>query len=242
LKGAMWSNAWNCKGEKKMTDQIAVCVSDKGETAALFKAERIVVFEKKQGSWTAMRGIELTLDNSLGMRELRARIDTAISLLADCRILVGLSIVGLPYFVLEKSGFSLWEVKGRPVEFLDYILEREKETRAAETKNQQVKVLPFPVETANGCYRISLKEIQANNVGVTSKQVLLPFLRQAKFYSLEVLCSHVLPWLEVELAGGTLAWVTETIAKDEIKITITPKCCHDESSLNRTALRTQVGC
>lgn len=81
-----------------------------------------------------------------------------------------------------------------------------------------------PVAFADGRYQISLKEIQEGNTGITTKQALLPFIRKGEFYELEVLCSHVPPWLEAELAAGNLRKEKSMIG-NEIKITITKKCC-----------------
>jgi len=210
-----------------MPDDIAVFVGENGETATLYENGKIVVYRKKQGQWSELREKEFGLDQSSGMKELRAKMDEAIGYLADCKIFVALSVAGVPYFALEKTGFSVWEFAGRPVEFLDYILEQEEAARAAEVNSHGNNVIPLPIETANGCYKISLKEIQANNTGVTSKQVLQPFLRKGGFYSLEVLCSHVPPWLEAELAAGSLAGEIARVSKDEVRVTIFKKTCHE---------------
>lgn len=140
-----------------------------------------------------------------------------IGFLNGCRVFVGLSVTGVPYFELRKSLFSIWETVGKPVEFLDYVLQKEEETREPENEGNRLA----PVEVFKGCYRISLKEIQEKSVGVTSKQALLPFLRRGDFHSLEVLCSHVPPWLETELIAGKLSGTVEKIRNNELKVTIT---------------------
>lgn len=210
-----------------MPNDIAVFTGENNMAANLYEKGKIIVYRKKQGEWAELREIEFMLDKTQGMRDLRAKMDEAVDFLADCRIFVARSLSGVPYFALEKAGFSVWEFEGRPMEFLDYILEQEEEARVAETRRREISLVPLPVETGNGCYKISLKEIQTNNTGFTSKQVLLPFLRKGGFYSLEVRCSHVPPWLEAELTAGSLAGVTEKISKDEFRITITKKCCHE---------------
>lgn len=208
-----------------MPKQIAVFVGDNGETTTLYEQGNLIVYQKNQGRWTELRQQEFVLDKSSGMKELRAGMDAAIEFLGECDTFVARSVVGVPYFSLEKAGFSVWEFEGRPVEFLDYILEQEEEARAAEAERQGNNVIPLPVEIGDGRFRISLKEIQANNSGFTSKQVLQPFLRKGRFYELEVLCGHVPPWLEAELAAGNMAGEVEKINRDEIKVTIYKKTC-----------------
>ncbi|TLM97498.1 nitrogenase, partial [bacterium] len=191
----------------------------------LYEQGKIIVYQKNQGKWTELRQREFMLDKDLGMKELRAGMEEAIEFLAGCDTFVARSIAGVPYFSLEKAGFSVWEFEGRPAEFLDYVLEQEEEARAEEAEQQGSNVIPLPVEIGDGRYKISLKEIQANNSGVTSKQVLQPFLRKGRFYELEVLCGHVPPWLEAELAAGNMAGEVEKISQDEFKVTIYKKTC-----------------
>ncbi len=209
-----------------MPKEIAVHVGENGETTSLNEKGTIIVYQKRQGKWNVSRAKDFYLDQGLGLKDLRRQMEDVISFLSDCRIFVGLSIVGVPYFALEKAGFSVWEFEGKPVEFLDYILAQE-ETRAEQESQKPNNVVPSPVETSAGCYKLSLKEIQENNLGVTSKQVLLPFLRKGKFYSLEVICSHLPPWLEAELMSGNLTSSVEKISSNELRVIIAKKCCYE---------------
>ncbi|MHB1042861.1 MAG: Fe-only nitrogenase accessory AnfO family protein [Eubacteriales bacterium] len=206
-----------------MPVNVAVCVDETGETASLYDDDcKIVVYRRKQGEWAAIREGKFVL-KELGMKDLRNKLAEVAQFMQSCRVFVCLSIAGVPYFELEKANFSIWEFAGKPGEFLDYVLEEE-EKREQEAGKESNKVIPMPVETSGGRYRISLEEIQEKGTGVTSKQVLIPFLRKVKFYSLEVHCSHVPPWLEAELAAGNLAGDMES-GGDGIKITITKRCC-----------------
>lgn len=210
-----------------MPNDIAVFTGENDVAATLYEKGKITVYRKSQGRWSELREKAFMLDKTQSMKALRIKMDEAIDFLGECKIFVALSVSGVPYFALEKAGFSAWEFEGRPAEFLDYVLEQEEEARAADTRRREISLVPLPVETDSGCYRISLREIQTNNTGFTSKQVLLPLLRKGGFYTLEVHCSHVPPWLEAELAAGSLAGVTEKVSHDEFWIIITPKCCHE---------------
>ncbi|MFZ3172885.1 MAG: Fe-only nitrogenase accessory AnfO family protein [Carboxydocellales bacterium] len=215
-----------------MQKEIGIYMNVQGETASLNEPGRIVVFQKKQGQWSITREQPFNPGKSVGLAGLRRKMEELISFLADCRIFVGFSIVGITYFSLEKAGFSIWEFHGKPEEFLDYIQEQEALTendvkKCDNQKNDQI--IPLPVETSAGCYQISLKKIQENNLGLTSKQVLLPFLRQGKFFALEVICSHLPPWLEAELLQGNLTGAVEKIGPNELKVTISNKSISDAS-------------
>lgn len=207
-----------------MPMDIAVYVDQKGDTTSLYDKGMVRVYQRKQGEWNLVREKEFDLGNNLSIKDLRGKMKEVVEFLDSCKTFVGLSITGIPYFELEKTNCSVWEYEGDPVHFLDYVLEKEEE-QIRNSQEQKSTAPPAPVETFSGCFRISLKEIQENNTGFTSKQVLLPFIRQGHFYSLEVLCNHIPPWLETELQIGNLEGRSETIGKNEIKLTITKKCC-----------------
>lgn len=207
-----------------MPVEIAVFMGENGETASLFDKGKIVVYRKKLKMWSVLREMDFSLDNRPGMKELRGGMAVATGFLKGCRVFVGRSIAGVPYFELEKQGFSVWEFEGRPDEFLDYVLEKEEEDKQ-ETNRCKKTFPPGPVETSGGCFYLSLKEIQEGSTGITSKQALVPFLKKGEFYSLEVLCSHVPPWLEAEIATGSLNGVIQKNSHSDFKIIITKRCC-----------------
>lgn len=201
-----------------MGKDIAVFVGGNEETATLEQPGKIIVYKKKQGQWQELREKEFTLGQTQGVRELRSGIAEIVEFLADCKVFVGRAITGLPYFELEKASCSVWEFTGKPLEFLDYVLEKEEE--AAPAAVTQAVAMPVPEEIDNGCYRISIKEIQETDAGITSKQALQPVLRQGNFNQLEVICNHIPPWLEAELTGGNLHQISKKSAPGEARVII----------------------
>ncbi|OPY56170.1 MAG: Iron only nitrogenase protein AnfO (AnfO_nitrog) [Pelotomaculum sp. PtaU1.Bin035] len=185
-----------------MRRSIAVYVGENGETTSLFNQGRLVVYQKKKGKWSSMKEMDFSPDGSRGIKELRKKMEEVLEFLGNCRVIVGLSITGVPYYELEKCRFSVWEFEGRPLEFLDYVLEKEEEKQSLEDAEQNACLRFIPIETSSGNYQISIKEIQEKDIGLTTKQVLLPVLRKGNFNSLEVICSHVPPWLEAGLLSN----------------------------------------
>jgi Fe-only nitrogenase accessory protein AnfO len=210
-----------------MAQEIAVCLNDSGVTSSIYDASALVIYQKRQGGWKVVRERTVFLDKQAGMAGLRKQMAELLPFLDSCRIFVGWSVVGVPYFELEKMQCSIWEFEGEPLSFLDYVLEKEEE-KINESQSQGKVIIPIPVERKKGDYYISIKDIQENGGGITSKQVLLPFLHRGKFYSLEVVCNHIPPWLQVELDGGSLTGRVEKVAPTQIHIYIRKKVC-DES-------------
>jgi hypothetical protein len=87
-------------------------------------------------------------------------------------------------------------------------------------KAQAVPGIPAPEERTPGNFYISIKEIQRNKPEITSKQVLQQFIRKGGFHTIEIICGHVPPWLEVEAADGGLTYEAEQLGRNEIKVKI----------------------
>lgn len=207
-----------------MAQDIAVCIDENGVTSSLSAGSAIVIYQKKQGSWQISREKKFSLDQQAGIGGLRRQMAEILLFLEECRIFVGWAVVGVPYFELEKMQCSIWEFEGAPLSFLDYVLAQE-ENKLVNSQVVTSSTIPVPIERENGDFYISIKEIQENGGGITSKQVLMPVLRQGNFYSLEVLCNHLPPWLEVELKDGNLVGRVEKLTPTETHIYISKRGC-----------------
>lgn len=205
-----------------MLTEIAVLLSKDGQTIEMGQPGKVVVYHKECGAWKRHKE-EIYDIGQTSLTQIRKKTKELMMFLEDCKVFVAKSVTGVYYYELEKAGINVWEFAGRPEEFLEYI--KAQEEKAVSKENAAPPALPMPTETSEGRYFISIKEIQENNTGITSKQVLLPFLRHSTFYSLEVLCSHVPPWLEAELLSGKLECEVIKINNKEIKVVIMRACC-----------------
>lgn len=208
-----------------MLKDVAVFVDDDGITASLSQPGKIVIYQRYQGAWRILREKPFCLNLGQGLRMMRTQMAELLAFLDGCKIFLGQSVTGVPYFELEKADISVWEFAGKPLDFLEYILAAEEKAQMQQANEREIYQIPVPKETAHGYYQISIKDIQENNGAVTSKQVLLPFIRQGSFYALEVVCNHIPPWLEGELAIGKLASRIEKVSNNEMRVTITKQVC-----------------
>lgn len=205
-----------------MLREIAVFVDESGQTTRMGEYGRVIVYHRECGVWHISREEEFAGAHT-ALPQIRERIKKLLAFFGDCKVFVAKSVLGVYYYELEKAGISVWEFSGLPDEFLDYIIKQEE---ADDNKpNIEKAAVPVPQEVADGRYYISIKDIQENNTSVTSKQVLQPFLARGKFYCLEILCSHLPPWLENELL--TKRFESEIIKIDNktVKVVIMPACC-----------------
>jgi Fe-only nitrogenase accessory protein AnfO len=206
-----------------MLRDIAVFLGEKGETVEMGETGKIVVYHRERGVWHITQEQRLFPEGRCNLTEVRRQMREILGFLGECKVFVASAVTGVYYYELEKAEVSVWEFSGSPQTFLDYIATNEENQHMAEIPPQNI--VPIPSEIADGRYYVSIKEIQENNSSITSKQVLQPFLRRGKFYSLEILCNHIPPWLENELVSSNLTSEVTRINNKEIKVVIMAACC-----------------
>jgi Fe-only nitrogenase accessory protein AnfO len=197
--------------------KIAVLVDTNGQTISFNEGGKVRLYLKENTGWQIIYEIPFQLDGDGGTRAVRDSIRSMVESLRQCRIFVASEIKGLPYTTLEGMNFNIWKADGRPEEFLDYIFDKENQDKFEKSESYEI---PTPVETSPGKYFIDLKDIMENNEVITSKQVLLPFFRNNEFEELKVICTHIPPWLKVELPKLNLNVQVEGANEGEFKIII----------------------
>ncbi|RXE55825.1 nitrogenase [Methanoculleus taiwanensis] len=199
--------------------EIAVLLDADGFSGRFTEPGKAVVYKRCGPSFTAERAMDLAFDRSSGLAELRSKMDELLQFLGPCTIFVAKSASGAVYFELEKAGCSVWEVSGRPDEFLDSVLQGEEDAESA-TAAEAVEI-PVPVEVSPGSYFISIKEAQGKAPSISSKQILQEFISLGGFSVLEVICDHVPPWIEMEAERRGFSIATESRGKHEISVRLT---------------------
>jgi Fe-only nitrogenase accessory protein AnfO len=202
-----------------MVQEIGVFYGSNGSTAQLDQPGKLTIFRRDQGVWTVDRELPVALEDCQGMAELRQRFSAVVIFLADCKILCAEKISGVAKIELEKAGVVGFEIGGNPGPDLESIWWQVKDASAPPAPLEREKAIQ-PSEIAPGHYTISLQEIQGKNAGLSSRQVLQPFIRTGQFVILEVLCSHVPPWLEQEVLIGKLSAQTKQLAPDQMLLTL----------------------
>ena len=204
-----------------MARDIAVFMGSNGSTASPEEHGNVVVYRRQQEKWRVSDSLSFQLDRSEGMVGVRRQVNALIHGLGQCRVFVAQTVTGLLYKELEQAGFSIWEFDGRPADFLEYVLMQEE--MAVQSLVPDKPAAPAIEEIGPGCFRVSLKDIQQNGNGLTSKQILQPLLA-GNYYLVEVLCSHIPPWLEAEQISGRLDCKTSRSAEG-IKLIIQKQRC-----------------
>jgi Fe-only nitrogenase accessory protein AnfO len=210
-----------------MCIEIAVLLNSDGETSSFNESGVIKVFSKQESEWNKTKEVLFNVEENINIIYFRENILSIVNSLGNCKVFVARYISGIAYNILDTMGFSSWEIHGVPEKFLDCLLEDEKLYKANKVSTEKSSnTLSTPVQTSDeGFYYMNLKELQSSNSNLSTKQVLLPFLKNTVFYELELLCSHIPPWFESEFKKMNLTTDIHELGQNDYKIKIYHKEC-----------------
>ncbi|MFH0966812.1 MAG: Fe-only nitrogenase accessory AnfO family protein [Methanobacteriota archaeon] len=207
-----------------MIPEIAVMLGQDGNTTTLTGPGEVVVYSKVQCSWEPVRKMSFSLDQNQGLAPLRLKMGDLVQFLGECRIFVTLTASGAIFFELEKARCTVWEIAGRPEEFLDQVWKDEQD-QESDTPAGSAEI-PVPAEISPGVYYLSIKDIQGKRPEVSSKQVLQKFIRKGAYQKLEVICDHVPPWIALESDCCGFTMETERLGPSEVRVILTKVQSH----------------
>lgn len=210
--------------EYGMTDKIALTLDESNNFCTFAKTTQLKILTKSKDFWHDQECVPLAL-NVENTNELRIKIRDAITKISPCHILLSVSISGIPYYIFDKMGFSIFEANNATNELLDEILEEidnnnNKKTAANTSPSSE------PIKITEGCYHLDYLQLEQKNPLLTTKKVLLPFLQNTPFLVLTMLCSHFPPWLKNSGFTKKLDISTEQ-KKEGLLLTIQKKTCEE---------------
>lgn len=198
--------------------EIAVLVNYEGNTSVLEENGIIRVYSKVNCEWIVTRDLEYHTEDMKNSLELHERIREICLWLNNCKIIVVKRIRGIHYIAFEEKQISMLEIKGFPEDFLDDIRECIKHQRTGQEVPMEHNRI---FELRTGVFHTDLREVMKGNTSYSSKQILLPFLKNQKYSLLEILCDHVPKWMEKEQTELRIRFSVENY-KDCMKVKVYP--------------------
>ena len=174
---------------------IGVIASDGQAIGSPETGRFIHVYAEEKGVWQKKKSVSFRLDFT-APSAVRDSMRGAIAELDGCKVIVGKNIGGLPYNVLDRMGFAVFEADVFSPELLDGV-RRDVESAARSVKVRETPPLAPVACGLPGHYYLDLIKLQAVRPDISSKAALRPFLRQP-FAELTLVCSHLPPWLQTE--------------------------------------------
>jgi Fe-only nitrogenase accessory protein AnfO len=204
---------------QNISNEVAVIVED-GETVPLNTPGTVIVFKREKGVWEKDREMVFAVDPTKGLGDMRGKVAELLRFMDNCRIFVARSASGALFYELEKAKFNVWEIPGAPDAFLEQVWSEDEKDRA-EPSSPSLAAIPVPIENTHGNYFISIKETQGKRPELSSKQILQSFIRKGMFATLEIVCDHVPPWIEIESRTVGFKMETRRLGPSEVYLKLT---------------------
>ena len=162
-----------------------------------FHVQKLTIYEKIL-QWEPIGAIQIM--NAQNMT--RSQVEKLAEMISrtiknqDSELLIGTSIVGLPYQILNKNGIIMCEADEVSQRLFDEIYDDFYNNFALD--DQEIPdILPYPVLIAeDGFYFFDFDKAMKAYPNLSSKKMLIPFLEQELYTCLTIRCSHIMPWLE----------------------------------------------
>lgn len=192
--------------------KIAVVENEKQKASSIFEPGFIAIYEEDDGEWKVLTRFENKVCNAKGMAAVRTAVADTIEQLGYVKIIVASEIPGIASGTFQAAGFDIFLVENSVLNVLDSIkkevLEAIEERQKEPPKFDITQFLEPGV--SKGDFSINIEEIMFKNPELTSKKILIPYLKNGEFNRLDVICSHIPKWFFTDL--GAMGFEYETVS------------------------------
>jgi Fe-only nitrogenase accessory protein AnfO len=191
--------------------KITVVETNNQETSSIFEPGFIATYEEDGGEWKVLNRFENKVCNAKGIAAVRMAVADTVKQLGDVKILVASEIPGIAFGVFQAAGFDIFIVENSVLDVLDSVKEEMLEViEKRQEKPCEFDIMQFMEPGINkGDFSLNMEEILLKNPELTSKKILIPYLKNGEFNRLDVICSHIPKWFYTDL--GVLGFEYETV-------------------------------
>jgi Fe-only nitrogenase accessory protein AnfO len=194
-----------------------------GELASIEDCTEVLLFEKEYSAWRVFLKHPFNLSGR-SSSEIRDSVRSLI-LQLECTVVVARHISGIPYRIFDTMGFSIFEADTLSCELLDDLIQDIKKSQI-ELRKEQTSTEPIPIDE-EGRWFFDLISLQENHPEISSKQALRPFIQNKAFLELKLLCTHLPPWLDIELPANQLGYKIEARQDGRLMVNISRTLCKE---------------
>lgn len=201
--------------------KIAIIEDDSGKTCSVFEPGWFVTYSDDSVEWEETDRFENLACEADGIAGIRRAVIDSVKRLDGCKVIAANEISGVAFSVFEGAGFEIFTVEADAAEILDSI-RNEMEEVSKEVPNARSADMQFYLKRGmnSGDYFLDLQEMMAENPQLTTKSILLPYLKDGNFARFDVVCGHVPPWFDREFGALGLQFKTVNVLPDRKTVRI----------------------
>lgn len=201
----------NCNTKGGFILKISVVESNNQKTSSIFEPGFIVTYEEHGEEWKVLNRFENKVCNAKSIAAVRKAVEDTIKKLDNVKIMVASEIPGIACGIFEVAGFEIFLVEKSGFDVLDSVKKEMVEIiEEQQEKPSKFDIMQFLEPGMNkGDFCLNMGKILSKNPHLTSKKILLPYLKNGKFNRLDVICSHIPKWFTKDLS--VLGFEYETV-------------------------------
>lgn len=164
----------------------------------MFNASELLVYKRKETGFEVCASFQIAHKNPTSRKMVEDLSIEVIGCLESlkCQVIIGKSIVGLPYQLLDRQQIQIFEAD----EFSEGLLEEIYQDFYVNVPDPDGDI-PYapdkPVMIAeDGFFYFDFDASCKSHPELSSKKMLMPFLEEELFTCLTIKCSHIMPWLD----------------------------------------------
>jgi Fe-only nitrogenase accessory protein AnfO len=181
--------------------KIAVVEDNNQKTSSIFEPGLITIYTEEGGEWQVLNRFENKVFNAKGIPAVRMAVEDTIKQLGDVRIIAASEFPGVAFGFFQAAFFDIFLAEDSVPDILNSIKKdvvnvigkKQEET----TKFDIIKFLEPGMN--KGDFSLNLEEVLLKNPDLSSKKVLIPYLKKGEFKNLNVVFSHIPKWFDTEL-------------------------------------------
>ena len=200
--------------------KIAVVENNNQKTSSIFEPGFVAIYEDDGGKWKVLSRFENKVCNAKGIAAVRTAVADTIKQLGDVNIVVASEIPGIAFGTFQATGFEILLVENSVLDVLDSVKKEMLELiEKRQEKPREFNIMQYLEPGMNkGDFCLNMEEILSKNPELTSKKILIPYLKNGEFNGLDVICSHIPKWFNIDL--GVLGFQYEIVNELPNKITV----------------------
>ena len=181
--------------------KIAVVENNDQKTSSIFEPGFIVIYEEDREEWKVLNRFENKVCNAKGMAAVRLAVADIIKQLGDVKMVVASEIPGIAFGTFQAAGFEIILVENNALNVLDSVKKEMLELiEERKEKPRGFDILQFLEPGMNkGDFSLNMDKLLLMNPELTSKKILIPYLKNGEFDRLDVICSHIPKWFNIDL-------------------------------------------
>jgi Fe-only nitrogenase accessory protein AnfO len=181
--------------------KIAVVETNNQKTSSIFESGFVAIYGEDGGKWKVLNRFENKICIAKGISAVRMAVEDTIKQLDNVKIVVASEIPGITFGTFQAAGFEIFLVENSALDILDLVKKEMLEViEERKEKPNEFDIKQFLEPGVNkGDFSLNIEEILLKNPELTSKKILIPYLKNSEFNRLHVICSHIPKWFNTDL-------------------------------------------